>query len=249
MLKSKIRKKRKTCARRGKKNQWEKKKQQKSAHSFCKKNVSSLHLEIWAVLGDGTVTCCFICTILAPCRVLSNLSQRQAAPRHGGLTRLPALVCSHSGWMGPRMALPFLCCFQDYSDVGYWTHGRDQSRCCVWSANSRRARAPMRAPVGHLVAGQASPSAGTWTEPWSDFCFYCRWSCRNLGTVNAFSRLAISLVVCCTSLRCIYYRVTIRARNKVGGLSRSIPNLGKHAVNLANGFCLGKLGKLSTQHS
>lgn len=151
-----------------------KKQQQKSAHSFCKKNVSSLHLEIWAVLGDRTVTCCFIGTFLAPCRVLSNLSQRQAALRHGGLTRLSALVCSDGGWVGSRMALPFLCCFQDYSDVGYRTHGRGQRGCRVRSANSRHAWAPVPAPMWHLVPEQAFPFADKWTEPLSDFGFECR---------------------------------------------------------------------------
>ena len=141
------------------------------------------------------------------------------------------------------MALPFLCCFQDYSDVGYRTHGRGQRGCPVRSANSRHAWAPVPAPMRHLVPEQAFPFAGKWTEPLSDFCFKCRQSCRDLGTVNAFSRFVISLVLCCTSLECIYYRVTIRARNKVEGLSRSIPNLGKHAVNLANGFCLGETWK------
>lgn len=173
----------------------------------------------------------------------SDLSQRRTALRHGGLTRLSALVCSDGGWVGSQMALPFLHYFQDYSYVGYWTHRRSLRRHRVWSANSRWAWAPRPAPVGPSFTGQAFVFAGTWTEPLSDFCFYCRWSCRDLGTVNAFSRLAISLVLCCTSLQCIYYRVIIRARNKVEGLSRSIPNLGKHAVNLANGFCLGETWK------
>ena len=92
MLKSKIRKKKKsTCIEGKKKSVRKKKQQQKCAHSFCKKNVSSLHLEIWAVLGDGTVTCCFVRTFLAPCRVLSNLSQWQTAP---------SMVVSHGYLLG-----------------------------------------------------------------------------------------------------------------------------------------------------
>lgn len=58
------------------------------------------------------MTCCFIGTFLAPCRVLSNLSQRQAALRHGGLTRLSALVCSDSGWH-----LGWLCPFSVVSKI------------------------------------------------------------------------------------------------------------------------------------
>lgn len=71
---------------RGKKEFSEKKKkQQKSANSFCKKNVSSLHLEIWAVLGDKTVAFCFICPFLAPWQLLQKPQASVGGKQHSGM--------------------------------------------------------------------------------------------------------------------------------------------------------------------
>lgn len=73
--------------------------------------------------------------------------------------------------------------------------------------------APVPAPMWHLVLRTGLSFADKWTEPLSDFASNVGRVAGILGPWNAFEgRLRSPWFYVALALECIYYRVTIRAR-------------------------------------
>lgn len=92
MLKSKIRKRENTCTERKKEIQGEKQ-PQKSANSFCNKDISSLPLGVQAVTGDSAFS--FTCPVAA-----APVTDATITKLGGALgSRFLELVCSDDLWV------------------------------------------------------------------------------------------------------------------------------------------------------